>query len=229
MKLSNIEHVFFDLDHTLWDFDKNSGLTFADIFKKWNIPLNLEEFLKVYMKMNIRYWELYRNDKVSKETLRYGRLKDSFDMLKYTTSDDVIHGLSEDYITFLPHNNHLLDGTIGILKYLKLNYKLHIITNGFDEVQCRKMTTSGIADFFQTITTSEEAGVKKPHKLIFQKALEKAKTSAENSVMIGDNYEADILGSEKSGMKSIYFDYYQTSEISDIRQIQTLKDLVKFL
>jgi putative hydrolase of the HAD superfamily len=229
MKLSNIEHVFFDLDHTLWDFDKNSGLTFADIFKKWNIPLDLEEFLEVYMKINIRYWELYRNDKVSKEVLRYGRLKDSFDLLKYTTSDDVIHGLSKDYLDFLPRNNHLLDGAMEILDYLKENYRLHIITNGFGEVHCKKMTTSGIFEFFETITTSEEAGVKKPHKLIFQKALEKAKASAEKSVMIGDNYDADILGSEKLGLHAIYFDYYKTSEISDIRQIQTLKDLVKFL
>ena len=229
MRLNNVEHVFFDLDYTLWDFDKNSGLTFTEIFRKWNIPLDLEEFLEVYMKINIKYWELYRNDKVSKEVLRYGRLKDSFDILKYTTSDDVINGLSKDYIDFLPRNNHLLTGAMEILQYLKANYKLHIITNGFEEVQRKKMTTSGILDFFQTITTSEEAGVKKPHKTIFQKALEKAEAAAENSVMIGDNYEADILGSEESGLQSIYFDYYKTGPLSDIRQIQTLKDIVKFL
>ncbi|MDT0650540.1 YjjG family noncanonical pyrimidine nucleotidase [Autumnicola edwardsiae] len=229
MKLNNIDHVFFDLDHTLWDFDKNSGLTFTEIFKKWKIPLELEEFLEVYLKINIRYWELYRNDKISKEALRYGRLKDSFDMLKYKTTDDVIYGLSKDYIEFLPRNKHLVEGTLEILQYLKRNYKLHIITNGFDEVQSRKMITSGVFDFFQTITTSEEAGVKKPHKKIFQKALEKAEAAAETSVMIGDNYEADILGSEKLGLQTIYFDYYKTSEISDIRQVQTLKDVVKFL
>ncbi|MDT0688670.1 YjjG family noncanonical pyrimidine nucleotidase [Salegentibacter sp. F188] len=229
MKLNKIEHVFFDLDHTLWDFDKNSSLTFLEIFKKWNISLKLEEFMEVYIKVNLKYWELYRDNRVSKEILRYGRLKDSFDSLKYTTSDDVIYGLSKDYIDFLPRNKHLLDGTLEILQYLKRKYKLHIITNGFEEVQRKKMATSGIAEFFHTITTSEEAGVKKPHLLIFKIALEKAGATAINSVMIGDNYEADILGSEKYGLQSIYFDYYRSSEISDIRQIQTLKDLVKFL
>ncbi|MDT0684864.1 YjjG family noncanonical pyrimidine nucleotidase [Autumnicola psychrophila] len=229
MKLSNIEHVFFDLDHTLWDFDKNSGFTFSEIFKKWDIPLNLDEFLGVYIKINLKYWELYRNDKISQEMLRYGRLKDSFDALKFRTSDDVIYGLSKDYMEYLPKNTHLLTGTLEILPYLKNKYKLHIITNGFENVQRRKLTTSGILDFFHTITTSEEAGVKKPNGLIFRKALEKAKAVAERSVMIGDNYEADILGSENSGFQSIYFDYYRTEENSDIKQIQTLKELVKFL
>ncbi|MDT0644804.1 YjjG family noncanonical pyrimidine nucleotidase [Zunongwangia sp. F363] len=229
MKLNNIEHVFFDLDHTLWDFDKNSELAFGDIFKKWNLGLGVQDFLKVYSSINLKYWELYRNNKVSKEVLRYGRLKDSFDILNFEANDDLVNSLADDYIEYLPKNNHLLLGTVEILEYLKSSYKIHIITNGFEEVQRKKMATSGILEYFHTITTSEEAGVKKPHSLIFKKALEKSAASAENSVMIGDNYEADIIGAENAGLHSIYFDYHQNTTTAAMRQIKTLKELIKFL
>ncbi|WP_373057141.1 YjjG family noncanonical pyrimidine nucleotidase [Zunongwangia sp. H14] len=229
MKLNNIKHVFFDLDHTLWDFDKNSELAFGDIFKKWGLRLGVQDFLKVYSSINVKYWERYRNNEVSKEALRYGRLKDSFDLLKFEATDELVNNLAEDYIEHLPKNNHLLQGTIEMLEYLKPNYRMHIITNGFEEVQRKKMTTSGIFNYFDTITTSEEAGVKKPHSGIFEKALAKSSAIAENSVMIGDNYEADIIGAEKAGLQSIYFDYYQSLHPSAMRQIKTLKELVKFL
>ena len=85
MKLSNINHIFFDLDHTLWDFDRNSALAFERVFKFRNIPLEINDFLKIYMPVNFKYWERYRNDEVTKEALRYGRIKDSFDLLKFET------------------------------------------------------------------------------------------------------------------------------------------------
>lgn len=229
MKLSNIEHVFFDLDHTLWDFDKNSALAFEKIFQTHNISVSLNEFLGAYIPVNLRYWELYRNNEVTKEALRYGRLKDSFDQLAMEVEDGLINTLSEDYIRNLPGNNHLLEGSREILDYLKPKYKLHIITNGFQEVQHTKMTNSGILDYFMTVTTSEEAGVKKPHALIFDKALEKSGASAENSVMIGDNYEADILGAKARGFRSIFFDYHDHPEPTDEIRIKTLNEIMTYL
>lgn len=107
----DIKHIFFDLDHTLWDFDKNSKLTFQQIFIEQNIQINIDVFLEKYMPINFNYWKLYREDKISKEALRYGRLKDSFDQLNYTVSDKLINLISEDYIKYLPNNNHLFDGT----------------------------------------------------------------------------------------------------------------------
>lgn len=229
MKLNEIEHIYFDLDHTLWDFDKNSALAFEQMFTKRKLSLKIEDFLEVYVPVNFKYWELYRNDLVSKEDLRFGRLKDSFDLLKIEASTQTINELSIEYIEFLPGNNHLLEGSLEILNYLKLKYKLHIITNGFEEVQHKKLTNSGISEFFSTITTSEEAGVKKPHAHIFDTALRKASAIPANSLMIGDNLEADVKGARDFGMSTIYFDYYKKrAEVGEI-QIQTLNELRDYL
>ncbi|MDR9456387.1 MAG: YjjG family noncanonical pyrimidine nucleotidase [Salegentibacter sp.] len=229
MKLNDIEHIYFDLDHTLWDFDKNSALAFEQMFSRRKISLKIEDFLEVYVPVNYKYWELYRDNQVSKEDLRIGRLKDSFDLLKMETSARTIEELSIEYIEFLPENNHLLDGSVEILNYLEANYQLHIITNGFEEVQHKKLHNSGISKFFATVTTSEEAGVKKPHSLIFETALNKASALPSKSLMIGDNLVADVKGAQDFGMSTIYFDYYRKKEKIDGRQIQTLNELRDYL
>lgn len=229
MKLNNIHHVFFDLDHTLWDFDKNSSLAFISIFQKHQILVEVEDFLQIYSPINENYWKLYREDKVSKEDLRYGRLKESFDGLKINVSDSKINQLSIDYIDHLPAHNHLLEGTLEILNYLKPNYKLHIITNGFKEVQHKKMEKSGILEYFQTITTSEDVGVKKPNRKIFETALMNAAARVENSIMIGDNFEADIMGAKNFGMQAIIYNYYKTKFSEDHHQVMQMKDLMKYL
>ena len=229
MKLSNIQDVFFDLDHTLWDFERNSALAFGEIFNKQKIEVDLDEFLKVYKPINFRYWELYRNNSVSKEALRYGRLKESFDSLKFETCDTTIDLIADDYIQYLPNNNHLLEGSHELLAYLKQKYRLHIITNGFEEVQQKKMVNSGIFDYFQTITTSEEAGVKKPHPEIFEKALQKSGALPVNSVMIGDNLEADIVGAFEFGLHVIYLNSNEQAKHGQFPEIEKLKEVLNYL
>jgi putative hydrolase of the HAD superfamily len=229
MKFNNIKHVYFDLDHTLWDFDKNSALTFDVIFKDENINLKTQDFLDTYIPINTDYWARYRNNLVSKEALRVGRLRDSFNALEVQVSDEVINSLSNKYIEVLPGFNHLLQDTKEILTYLKPKYKLHIITNGFEEIQHNKMQNSQIADFFDTITTSEEAGVKKPHLAIFEKALQKSNAEPQNSIMIGDSYEADIEGAQNAGLHAVYFDYYGKFERVQAPQIQKLNELRMYL
>jgi putative hydrolase of the HAD superfamily len=229
MKLNNIQHIFFDLDHTLWDFDKNSALAFEFLFEEEKIDIGLQEFLEVYLPINFNYWELYRNNQVSKENLRIGRLKETFELLKLEVSAEIITVLSDKYIQFLPNYNYLLEDTVAVLKYLQPKYKLHIITNGFEEIQHHKLVNSKIASYFSTVTTSEEAGVKKPHLQIFEKALQKSNAHSKNSLMIGDNYEADVQGAINAGMQSVYFDYYQKNEILETLQIQKLNELRKYL
>jgi putative hydrolase of the HAD superfamily len=229
MKFSNIRHIFFDLDHTLWDFDRNSGLAFNSIFEKHKIKVRLEEFLAIYAPINADYWKLYREDKVTKEDLRYGRLKDSFEGMKVNVSDSQIKQLSIDYIDHLPHHNHLLAGAVEILDYLQPQYELHIITNGFKEVQHKKLESSGILKYFRTITTSEDVGVKKPHQKIFEVALSNAAAKVDESIMIGDNFEADILGAKNFGMQAILYNYYKTEFSADHHQVMEMEELRGFL
>lgn len=202
-----IKHVFFDLDHTLWDFNKNSGLTFEKIFEVHKVNVILSDFLQVYEPINFKYWKLYREEKVTKSDLRYGRLKEAFAEINIEASDELIHVLSEDYLTYLTTFNHVFDGTYDILKYLAKNYNLHIITNGFEEAQEKKMNASNLRHYFKTVTNAEMVGVKKPNPKIFNFALELANAKPEESIMIGDSLEADIEGAINVGMQAIFFDY----------------------
>lgn len=222
-----IKHLFFDLDHTLWDFDRNSKLTFQRIFEEQQITIPIDEFLEAYIPVNLKYWRLYREDKIEKTSLRYYRLKETFDSLKYTAPDDLINLISEDYIRYLPYFNYLFDDAIEVLQYLESKYHLHIITNGFEEVQNLKLEKSGIHKFFKQIITSECVGVKKPNPKVFEFALNKAGAKAHQSVMIGDSYEADVMGAINSGMKAIHFS--QEDRNNEVQRITTLVELKKYL
>jgi len=231
MKTTNttITDVFFDLDHTLWDFEKNSALAFETVFKLQGLEVNMTEFLHFYVPINREYWERYRKDEITQKQLRYGRLKDTFDLINFAVSDDVIDMLSVEYIYYLPKFNHLFDGTIEILDYLKPKYNLHIITNGFAEIQGNKLDNSYISHYFKTMTNSEMAGVKKPNKKIFDYALNLAKAKKENSIMIGDCIEADVQGALDAGLDAIFFNENNIPVPQNIKQINHLLELKKHL
>jgi putative hydrolase of the HAD superfamily len=206
---SFVTDVFFDLDHTLWDFEKNSALTFKQILNENKINIKLEDFLEVYILKNFEFWKLFQQEKITKEKLRYLRLKDTFDYLNYKVENELIHKLADDYIEHLPKYNHLIKNTLEILNYLKPKYKLHIITSGFEVVQRAKLINSNIEHFFIHIINSDMAGVKKPHPAIFELALSKANVNPKNTVMIGDSLEADIIGAKSVGMNTIFFDIHK--------------------
>lgn len=219
-----ITDVFFDLDHTLWDFEKNSALTFEKILSENKVNVSLNEFLEIYVPLNQRYWKLYREEKISKEELRYGRLKNTFRELQYEIEDRQIAVLATQYIEQLQNKNHVFQHTFEILNYLKPIYKLHIITNGFQEAQKGKMLNSNIHGFFTHIINSEMVGVKKPNPLIFEFALDKAETNAKQSIMIGDNLEADIIGAKNVGMHTIHFN---SNEEAHHEHSIIIKDLIE--
>ena len=200
-----IKNVFFDLDHTLWDFEKNSELSFKKIFTKYTITINFEKFIEAYIPINFKYWKLYRNGEISKEFLRYNRLKEVFNLFDYEIDDRIINNISHDYIEFLPENNKLMDGAIEILEYLKPKYRLFIITNGFREVQDKKLKNSKIKHYFEAIYDSESVGVKKPDPKIFKHALKDSGSKPNESLMVGDNYEADVLGAKKLRINTLHF------------------------
>jgi len=224
-----VKDIFFDLDHTLWDFDKNSMLAFKRVFKKFKITIEFDTFLKIYEPINIEYWKKYREDKVSKENLRRGRLIDSFNFFDLIYSTEKIDEIADAYIQELPFDNHLFEGAVEILDYLILKYKLHIITNGFEEVQHKKLKNSGIDHYFSTVTTSEEVGLKKPNPKVFLTALNKANSFPTQSVMIGDSLEADILGANNIGMQTIFYNYRNESISKKIKSIDSLLEIKNYL
>lgn len=226
---NNITDIFFDLDHTLWDFDKNSVLAFDKIFIESHPTINTQVFIEIYAPINQACWKLYQVDKITHEELRYERLKQSFDAIEYTISDEAIHKIANEYIDFLPNNNQLFDGAIEILDYLKPKYNLHIITNGFAEVQYKKIANSGLHDYFKTVTNSEMAGVKKPNPKIFEFALSLAKANLQNSIMIGDCIDADVKGAISFGMEAILFNESKVQIHENIKQVNHLLELKKYL
>lgn len=227
--MKQIKHVFFDLDHTLWDFEKNSDLTFRKIFKNNNIYIDISTFLKVYKPLNFDYWKLYREEKITKEQLRYGRLKDTFIKIDFEAGDDIIYKLSQDYIYHLADYNHLFSGALEVLEYLKDKYELHIITNGFEEIQSKKLKNSNIYHYFSQIITSESVGVKKPNPKVFNYALEQASAIKEESVMIGDSFEADIQGALNVGLQAIHCNFDNEIIRDKTITVNSLLDLKKHL
>lgn len=229
MLSSKITDVFFDLDHTLWDFDTNSGLAFETIFKTDHPTIVVNDFLEKYIPINQACWKLYQFDKITYDELRYNRLKHTFDALEHQVTDIQIDSLAQNYIELLPQNNRLFDGAIDVLQYLEKKYKLHIITNGFADVQYKKMNNSNITHFFKTITNSEMAGVKKPNSVIFEYALNQAKAKKENSIMIGDCLVADVQGALDSGLEAIFFNDKNIKIEQNFNQITHLLELKEYL
>jgi putative hydrolase of the HAD superfamily len=203
------KHLFFDLDNTLWDFEKNSHETFNEIYQNnlaghGKIP-SVEAFIDVYTNHNTRLWGLYRENMISKEELRDTRFLIA---LKEFGIDDktLANKISEEYIYRSPRKGILFPGTIETLEKLKDRFRLHIITNGFEEIQHVKLAFAGLDKYFECLITSEQAGSKKPDAGIFHYALGQAGASAGESLMIGDDLDVDILGARAVGIDTILFD-----------------------
>lgn len=224
-----ITDLFFDLDHTLWDFDANSALAFAKVLEEYNIPIHLDDFLSVYKPINTKYWDDYSYNKISASDLKTGRLRETLDLFSKSYHEKELEKISDSYLKELTKNNQLFDDAIPTLKYLFTRYKMHIITNGFSTEQYIKINRSGLSGFFKTVTTSDDAGVKKPDPEIFNKAMNKAQTQATCAVMIGDNFDADILGADNVGMHAIHYDYHKEEIPEKFKQIDALSELKKLL
>lgn len=201
-------HLFFDLDRTLWDFDTAAEVAFEKIYEQYHlkdlgIP-SAHEFHEVYHPLNEKLWELYRADQITKEELNRTRFMKPLE--HYGIHDEALADhLSEDYVYWSPRIVRLVPGTMELLDYLKPKYHLHLITNGFEEVQHTKLSGSGLEPYFETLTVSEEVGVKKPNPEIFHYALKKAGATPEESLMIGDEMAVDIDGARAAGMDQLLF------------------------
>ena len=202
------KHIFFDLDRTLWDFDAAAEVAFERIYEKYDLKSlgipSAHEFHEVYHPLNEQLWVLYREDKITKDYLNRTRFMQP--LAHYGIHDTALADhLSEDYVYWSPRIVRLVPGTMELLDYLKPKYHLHLVTNGFQEVQHTKLSGSGLEPYFETLTVSEEVGVKKPNPEIFHYALRKANASPAESLMIGDEMAVDIDGARAAGIDQIFY------------------------
>jgi putative hydrolase of the HAD superfamily len=229
-----IQHIFFDLDNTLWDHRKNAYLTIKGLFHKEEITLkyniDFEEFHSVYHEINERLWEKIRDGIIGKEYLRKHRFYDTF---KHFNVDDeeLAMYFEEHFLDKILKHNELVEGAEYILEYLKAkNYTLHIISNGFKEVTERKCILSGIDKYFQTITSADSVGVRKPNPLIFDYSLGLSNAKKENSILIGDDWIADVVGAQSYGMDVIFFDVLnENREEEGLKIIKHLLQIKEYL
>ena len=225
INVNRISDIFFDLDHTLWDFEKNSALTFELIFNKLNCKVEINDFLAHYNPINQNCWRLYRQNKISQKELRIQRLVQTFNALNIKIKVKELKEISNQYIENLSKFPYLFEGANDLLKHLKKNYRLHIITNGFDRVQNFKIKNSGLKPYFNFIFTAEKVGFKKPHPKIFETAMNTVGSTPYSSLMIGDTFEADIQGALKLGMQALHFNSHNEPEHKRCTIIYSLKDI----
>jgi putative hydrolase of the HAD superfamily len=209
--MKEYRHLFFDLDNTLWDFDLNSRLALRETFVKYNLGLHqFDRFFEVYIRHNEHLWELYRNNMITKQELTRSR----FDLSFRETGITGIGGeeFNGEYLAILPDQTALCRGALDVVKKLSVQYKLYIITNGFSEVQIKKMDKSGLLPYFRRIFTSEETGINKPSPEIFRYALKTSNAQKKESLMIGDSWEIDIAGAMEAGLDQVWIVHNGTEQ-----------------
>jgi putative hydrolase of the HAD superfamily len=210
-KQSKYQHLFFDLDHTLWDFEANSRQTLAEIYDQLSLKekgvTDFDLFHKNYLAHNDRLWERYRNGQMKVDELRWKRM--ALALLDFKIGNDALaHQMGVLFLELLPSRTILFPYTKEILTYLgDRKYSLHLITNGFQKTQWSKLKYAGLDGYFKEIITSESANSLKPHKEIFDYALEKTGAILEESIMLGDSLEVDILGAKNAGMDQVYVNH----------------------
>jgi putative hydrolase of the HAD superfamily len=228
-----IKNLFFDLDRTLWDFEANSHNELINLYNQFklhqlgiSLPL---EFIKVYKKINEECWQKYRENTLTKEKLRAERF--NLALAYYGIEDKKLaQDIGDAYVINSPYRTALIEGSIELLDYLHGRYSLHIITNGFEEVQHIKLAQSNLTKYFDQIITSESAGAKKPSSIVFEYAMNKSGANLDNSVMIGDDLNTDIIGAINIGMKSIYFNPHRKSHSYPVwKEVSLLSEIKSIL
>ncbi len=226
------KHIFFDLDHTLWDFEKNTAEAIEEIYAMFNFEqwtFTLQDFMEYFREVNIYLWDKFNHGLIDRDELRDTRF--NIILQKLGVPEKAIpDNIGEKYLEIAPVKPHVIPHTHEILGYLKGKYHLHIISNGFDDVQHIKLRSSNIHHYFEKIITSDSSGYRKPHKGIFEFAMKEAGANPDNTLMIGDNIETDIIGAQNTGIDHIFFNYGDTVHDLDITfEIHCLSELRNIL
>jgi putative hydrolase of the HAD superfamily len=224
------QHLFFDLDHTLWDYERSAAETLTELHGAFGLANKGIEsaaaFVATFKDVNQRIWALYDHDKITQADLRFYRFRWVFDALSvadYSVCDD----LNAAFLEKCARKPHLIPQAKETLEYLYGKYPLHLITNGFEDVQRLKISSSGIEHYFNEIITSQRANAKKPHPQIFEYALGAVKSQASACLMIGDNLETDVKGAVAAQIDVVH--YNPESAPSVVYSITHLNELTRLL
>jgi putative hydrolase of the HAD superfamily len=224
--------IFFDLDRTLWDFDSNSRNALTALYARYGLEKegvrDASIFVDVYQRINERLWAQYRQGRIQKAKLR--RMRFTLTLQHFGCNNKELGAtLDEEYVKLSPYQTGLIPGSLEVLTHLSQNYKLHIITNGFEEVQHIKLQESKLRPYFDVIITSERAQARKPHPVVFKMAMKHANVHPEACIMIGDDLGADVLGAQRSNIDQVYFNRHKiphqenpTFEISDLEELRLI-------
>jgi len=227
-------HLFFDLDHTLWDFDANAKESLAEIYIFFQLESKFvspfEFFYTTYLKHNAILWDRFEKGYITSEELKWKRMWRT--LVDFRIGDEKLaKEMSAKFLEILPTKKKVFDYTFEILDYLtEKNYSIHLITNGFEKTQWSKLNNSALAKYFTHVITSETSNSMKPQKEIFEYALKKANGNIEECIMIGDNLNADIQGALDAGMDAIFVNHIKANHsIKPTHTVYHLKELESIL
>lgn len=231
--MKTYQHLFFDLDHTLWDYDRNVTESLSELYQIYSlqdlgIP-TFEKFFESFHAVNFQLWDWYNVGKIDKYNLRKERFPRIF--AHAGGNPEAIPAVfEEDFMHRTSSKPHVFPYSKEILTYLNEKYRVHVITNGFNESQAKKIKSSGLDGYFELVVTSETTGHKKPDPRIFQFAMEKLSTRPEVCLMIGDNPNSDILGAQRAEIDQVFFNPEgKTIDLNPTYEIRHLKELEQLL
>ena len=226
-------NLFFDLDDTIWAFSQNARNTFEEVYHKYNFNQyfdSFEHYYSLYQQRNTELWLEYGEGKITKEELNSQRFL--FPLQSVGVNDETLaKHYSEDFFAIIPTKSGLMPHAKEVLEYLAPNYNLYILSNGFRELQFRKMQSAGVDQYFKKVILSEDLGVLKPWPEIFHFALSATQSDLRRSLMIGDSWDNDITGASGVGMHQVYYNIAQRTDLpfKPTYQIKDLKELMHFL
>lgn len=204
----NYAHLLFDLDHTLWDFERNSSEALNEVYSIYEMQrfnaFTSREFVDKFKEVNTILWEKYDHDEIDREYIRTRRFELVLSQLGIKI-EDIPEDISKTYLSICPTKGNVIPDAFEVLDYLKGSYEMHIITNGFDDIQDTKLNSSNLRGYFDRIFTSEAVGHKKPSKEMFNKAVEMIGVDKKSCLMIGDNLETDIKGALNADLDVVFF------------------------
>lgn len=234
MPIRPYKNLFFDLDDTLWAFSENARDTFGEMYDKYGYGRyfrSFDHFYALYTERNLQLWEEYGQGRITKDELNRIRF---FHPLQQVGVEDagLAQAFAQDFFAVIPTCQKLMPHAREVLEYLSVRYRLYILSNGFRELQYRKMCAAGIDGYFRKVILSEDIGLLKPRKELFDFALSATQSEAKESLMIGDNWENDITGARNAGWHQAYYapdDDASPLPFNPTYRIRDLRELTDFL